>query len=73
MTTSGVEPATFWLVAQCLNQLRHRVPPIVLSTLINCERMEAIVVGIRYRNLRYAVFIPTKENQEFSVGRVLNP
>ena len=26
MTPSGIEPATFWLVAQRLNQLRHRGP-----------------------------------------------
>jgi len=25
VTASGTEPATFWLVAQCLIQLRHRV------------------------------------------------
>jgi hypothetical protein len=28
MTPSGIEPATFWLVAQRLNQLRYRVPPL---------------------------------------------
>ena len=34
---SGIEHATSRLLAQCLNQLRYRVPPLILKVNLNLD------------------------------------
>jgi hypothetical protein len=45
VTSSGTEPATSRLVAQCLNQLYYRVPPYFLKT--NCTLPQSSSLGAR--------------------------
>jgi hypothetical protein len=44
ITSTGMEPVTFWLLAQCLNHLRHRVPrntKTVLYCQLNRDRLSS--------------------------------
>jgi hypothetical protein len=57
MTPSEIEPATFRLVEQCLNQMRYCVPPT--DTCINCKlkKQTTQVHAQTYVNNRQIIFV----------------
>jgi len=56
MTPSGIEAATFQLVAQCLNQLLHLVPP---SSILRIHKQSAALYNTCYTGGASSQELPT--------------
>jgi hypothetical protein len=58
MTSSGIELATFWFVAYCLNQQRYRVPPQpVICSLITATRDQFLSSDIHLYTIYKCIFV----------------
>jgi hypothetical protein len=56
MASSGIEPATFQLVAECLNKLRYRVPPFSqYRSIISLNGIDRLISVMDIQRISYEV------------------
>jgi hypothetical protein len=60
MTPSGIEPATFLLLAQCLNHLRHRVPQTFVWVKAKYMHVICIKTSLYKIHKVYKKYLPVK-------------
>ena len=70
MTPSGIEPATCRLVAQCLNQLCHRVPLIKLLANWNLLVDQKVFELMCVTDFCLAGFVPLRDIYRYSKGKL---
>jgi hypothetical protein len=71
MTPSGIEPATFRLLAQCLNQLRHREEILVYDIrswrlILNDQATHFSGANFREKRLQSLITVKNKFSSEMS-------